>query len=167
MMQDRTSLAAPGPGEATVKTNAVMAYVARDESLHRAARRLTHADVVRIQWLLRIACAGEFIGHGAFGLITKAAWLPYFGVVGIPPSIAYQLMPLIGLVDISMGLLVLVRPVRAALLYMAIWGLATATIRPVSGEPIWEWVERIPNFCVPFAFLYLRGFGKSLADWRR
>ena len=166
-MLNSTSLAAPGYGEPTEESSTALATATGAENLPRVSRRLPRLDVVRIHWLLRIACAGEFIGHGAFGLITKAGWLPYFGVVGIPPSVAYQLMPMIGLVDISVGLLVLVRPVRAALLYMALWGLATATIRPLSGEPIWEWVERFPNFCVPFAFLYLRGFGKSLADWQR
>jgi hypothetical protein len=28
--------------------------------------------------VLRIAAAICFIGHGAFGIITKAGWLPYF-----------------------------------------------------------------------------------------
>jgi hypothetical protein len=26
-----------------------------------------------------------FIGHGAFGIITKAGWLPYFAVVASAP----------------------------------------------------------------------------------
>src|SRR5918998_489993 len=77
-------------------------------------------------WLLRIACGLEFVGHGAFGIITKAAWVPYFELVGIPERWAYRLMPLVGSVDIFLGFLVLLRPVRAALLYMAVWGLWTA-----------------------------------------
>jgi hypothetical protein len=112
-----------------------------------------------IHWLLRIACVCEFVGHGAFGIITKPVWLNYFDVVGIPPSLAYQLMPLIGSIDISLGILVFFTPVRAALLYMAFWGFLTATIRPLAGEPIWEWIERAPNWGVPLALLYLRGFG--------
>jgi len=117
------------------------------------------ADAVRVYWLLRLACAAEFIGHGAFGIITKAAWVPYFGVVGIPPDVAWDLMPLIGSVDIALGVLVgLVRPARALLLYMASWGLLTATIRPLAGEPIWEFVERVPNWAIPLSFLLFRGF---------
>lgn len=38
----------------------------------------------RLLWLLRSAAAMCFIGHGAFGIITKEGWVPYFGVVGIP-----------------------------------------------------------------------------------
>ena len=109
----------------------------------------------RVFWLLRVACAAEFVGHGAFGIITKAAWLPYFAVGGIPPEVAYLLMPIIGAVDISMGVLTALRPIRPALIYMAMWGLMTALLRPVSGEGVWEFVERIPNFSVPFAMLVL------------
>ena len=112
-------------------------------------------------WLLRIACFLEFVGHGAFGVITKAAWVPYFGVVGIPERWAYRLMPVVGSVDIFLGFLVLLRPVRGALLYMAVWGLWTALLRPLAGEPFWETVERAPNYLVPLALLYLRGLLRS------
>src|SRR5947209_3449111 len=87
------------------------------------------ADALRMDWTLRVACTAEFVGHGAFGIMTKAAWVPYFGVVGIPPDLAWKLMPLIGTVDIAIGLLVgFVRPARVLLLYMAVWGFVTATI---------------------------------------
>jgi hypothetical protein len=123
-------------------------------------------DAWRLSWMLRLACAAEFVGHGAFGIITKAAWVPYFGVIGIPPPLAWQLMPVIGTVDITVGLIVgFVKPVRVLLLYMAVWGLLTATIRPLAGEPIWEFVERIPNWAIPLAFLSVRGFGRSRREW--
>jgi hypothetical protein len=126
---------------------------------------LSRASGTQIFWLLRLACAAEFIGHGAFGIITKAVWVPYFGVIGIPEDLAYTLMPVIGTIDISLGLLVLLTPVRAALLYMAFWGFMTATIRPIAGEPIWEFLERAPNWGVPLALLYLRGWGTSVRTW--
>ena len=47
-------------------------------------------------WSLRIGSGLCFIGHGAFGIITKREWLPYFAVVGIPADWAFSLMPLIG-----------------------------------------------------------------------
>ena len=108
----------------------------------------------------------EFVGHGAFGVITKAAWVPYFGVVGIPPELAWKLMPVIGTVDITLGLIVgLFRPARVLLVYMATWGLFTATIRPLAGEPIWEFVERVPNWAIPLAFLLIRGLGRTKREW--
>lgn len=129
-------------------------------------RTVGDADARLLYWLLRVACAAEFVGHGAFGIITKAAWVPYFGVVGIPPEVAWKLMPLVGTVDITIGVLVgIVGPVRVVLLYMAVWGLLTATIRPLAGEPIWEFIERIPNWAIPLAFLWVRGPGRSRREW--
>lgn len=41
-------------------------------------------DVVKtLQWVLLISMAGTYyIGHGAFGIIGKEAWLPYFNLFG-------------------------------------------------------------------------------------
>jgi hypothetical protein len=119
-------------------------------------------DVHLLPWLFRIAVAAEFIGHGAFGMITKAAWVPYFGVFGIPASWAWHLMPVVGTVDIALGILTLCYPVRAVLLYMSFWGLMTATLRPLAGEGVWELLERGYNYGVPFAFLLLAGFPSNL-----
>ena len=47
-------------------------------------------------WILRIAVAGEFIGHGVFGLQAKQGWIPYVTSVGISADTAVTLLPLIG-----------------------------------------------------------------------
>jgi hypothetical protein len=130
-----------------------------------ASGRPARFDAPLLHWILRLACALEFVGHGAFGIITKAAWVPYFGVIGIPEWLAYRLMPAIGTVDVALGALVALRPARAALLYMALWGLITASIRPLAGEPLWEFLERAPNWAVPLAFLYVRGIGRTRREW--
>ena len=31
----------------------------------------------KLYWLLRVGVIGCFIGHGAYGLLTKEAWVPY------------------------------------------------------------------------------------------
>jgi hypothetical protein len=118
-----------------------------------------------LHWILRVAVAACFIGHGAFGVITKAAWLPYFAIFGIPEAWAWKLMPVVGTVDISVGVLTLVQPVRAVILYMAFWGFQTACLRPLAGQGMWELFERAGNYGVPLAFLCLLGAGRSLADW--
>jgi hypothetical protein len=99
-----------------------------------------------------------YIGHGAFGIITKAAWLPYFGFVGIPESIAWKLMPIIGTMDILMGILILLYPVRPLLLWASFWTIWTALLRPFTGEGWWEFLERAGNYGLPIALLYLSGF---------
>jgi hypothetical protein len=106
----------------------------------------------RLAWIFRIAVCMEYVGHGAFGVLTKKAWVPYFGVFGIPEPWAWKLMPILGTFDILLGICVLIRPCRALLLYMSVWGFATALLRPLSGEPVWEAVERAGNFGVPLAF---------------
>jgi hypothetical protein len=156
MIQDVLLSPVPGNG-ATLAAEAVPVSPASAES---TSARLAHT--LTLFWLLRLACVCEYLGHGAFGIITKAAWVPYYGVVGIPESWAYRLMPVTGSVDIFLGFLVLLKPIRAALLYMAVWGLCTALLRPLSGEPFWETIERAPNYLVPAALLYLRGLP---ADW--
>jgi len=135
------------------------------DTTRTAGARLRSARVTTLHWILRLAVAAEFIGHGAFGIRTKAAWLPYFGVAGISAAWAWTLMPIIGVVDIALGVLALLRPMRAVLLYMAFWGLLTACLRPLAGEGIWECLERAGNFGVPGAFLVLAGWGRSHTDW--
>lgn len=112
--------------------------------------------------LLRVGVAGCFIGHGAFGIITKSAWLPYFAVGGVGESLAWKLMPLIGSMDICMGLVALFWPCRALFLWAAMWATWTALLRPLSGEPIWETLERAGNYGVPIAILIVVGLQGTL-----
>jgi hypothetical protein len=115
------------------------------------------ASVPLASWILRAGAAFCFIGHGAFGFITKAAWLPYFAVAGVPQPLAWRLMPVIGAVDVLAGMAVLFAPRRLAIFYMVIWGSWTALLRPLAGEPLWEAVERAGNYGVPLAFLLMAG----------
>ncbi len=110
-----------------------------------------------IPWILRVGVAGCFIGHGAFGVITKAAWVPYFAVGGVSEPWAWRLMPWIGWMDITIGVLALLRPCRALLLWAVIWATWTALLRPLSGEPGWEFWERAGNYGVPLALLAIVG----------
>ena len=118
-----------------------------------------------VRWIFRIAVCAEFVGHGAFGIITKAAWIPYFAVVGIPEWMAWRLMPLVGTVDIAVGILTLVRPMPVVLLYMAVWGAWTALLRPFTAEGWWEFLERAGNYGVPLALLYWSRPGPRLREW--
>src|SRR5690348_13026433 len=86
-----------------------------------------------VVWILRIGVAGCFIGHGVFGIVTKQAWLPYFAVGGVSESAAWRLMPWIGAMDITVGLLALVRPCRALFIWAVIWTVWTALLRPLAG----------------------------------
>ena len=77
------------------------------------------SSVTRTEWCLRIGAAACFIGHGAFGVLTKEAWVQYFAVVGMSRDLAYTLMPIVGMIDIAAGIIVLLSP------------------RPIVSPPIW------------------------------
>lgn len=108
----------------------------------------------------------EFIGHGALGWNHPPAWATYFAVVGIPKEVALSLMPWVGVLDITLALAVLFFPMRAVVLYMAAWGLWTAMLRPLAGEPVWELIERAGNFGALVAW-FLLAKGGSKASWFR
>ena len=124
-------------------------------------------SVRAVYWCLRVAAAACFIGHGAFGIITKAAWVPYFGVVGIPEAWAWKLMPVVGTVDVAAGISVLLSPRPFVLLYMAVWATWTALLRPLSGDSPFEAIERAGNYGVPLALLLLCGWPRDLGAWFR
>ncbi|HEX2861147.1 MAG TPA: hypothetical protein VHN79_05890 [Lacunisphaera sp.] len=100
-----------------------------------------------------------FLGHGTYGILTKAAWVPYFGVVGLPEAWAWRLMPWVGAMDIAIGFLVLVWPCRALFLWAAAWAAWTALLRPLAGQGWPEFFERAGNYGVPVALLAVVGFG--------
>ena len=129
------------------------------------------SGVRTLAWTLRAGAALCFIGHGAFGVVTKQAWVPYFAVVGIGRDAAYHWMPVIGTLDIIFGILTFVQPRVALLVWMTAWALWTASLRPLAGEPFWEALERAGNYGVPFALLLLSetrsGWRSWFAPWRR
>ncbi len=129
--------------------------------------RLAISDSMVTYGVLRAGAALCFIGHGAFGFITKAAWLPYFAVVGIPERWAWRLMPMVGAVDVMAGMAVLFAPRGLPLVYMSVWALWTALLRPLSGESGFEAVERAGNYGVPLALLLLTSMPRSLSGLTR
>lgn len=119
-----------------------------------------------VKWVLRIAIAGEFIGHGVFALQGKEAWITWISLLtGVQTETATQLLLFIGLLDIVVALSILVKPLRGVLLWAAIWGFWTALVRPLVGEPIWDFVERWANWGAPLALLLLYGWPKNWKEW--
>lgn len=142
-------------------------------------------DTKKIEWILRISVAGEFIGHGIFatGLLAerkimlfsspvsipqKAQWAGWIHqLTGIDTALAAQLLFFVGLFDLFVAFLILVKPIRLVLLWSAFWGFWTALVRPLVGEPFWDFVERFANWGAPLTLLMLRGWPRSLREWFR
>jgi uncharacterized membrane protein YphA (DoxX/SURF4 family) len=121
-----------------------------------------------VQWILRLAVAGEFIGHGVFAFQGKVQWIGWISkMTGVDAVMAGQLLWWVGAMDILVALIVLVKPIRIALLWAAVWGFWTALVRPLVGEPIWDFIERWANWGAPLALLLLIGWPKSFKEWFR
>ncbi len=129
----------------------------RDSGSYGSRIRLT-------SWLLRIGVAGTFLGHGLYAVAVRPSWIGYLMAVGLSPEAARQVMPLIGAVDLTVALLVLVRPARGVFLWATCWAFAAALIRPLSGEPFLEFVERAALWAAPLAYLCLNGFPRRFRD---
>lgn len=148
-------------------------------SPHSGNKKVLQAQ---IHWTLRITAALCFIGHGTWGLFTKSGWLPFFASQGIEMEVAWMMQPLIGAFDILMAVILLRKPNRSILIWMFLWALWTAILRPLAGNlekpyqdengawvveireearpdktQTWEFWERAGNWGPPFMLLVMGG----------
>ena len=110
----------------------------------------------KVLWVLRIAVFGEFLGHGVFALMGKAQWIAWVQeLIGVDVATATTFMTIVGVMDILVALIVLFKPIKPVLLWAAFWGFWTALVRPLVGEPIWDFIERWANWGAPLAIYML------------
>ena len=114
------------------------------------------------EWVMRIGIFGSFLGHGMCalggivpGIDFKSGWIPYFTSIGFQASAAETLLPLIGVLDVIVAFVVLLAPFRIVLAWATIWGFWTALLRPIAGQPIWDFVERSANWAAPLALYFI------------
>ena len=70
-----------------------------------------------IEWVLKIAVAGEFIGHGLLAIGGKADWVKWITqMIYVDTSTATTLLLLIGISDLVVAAIVLIKPIRIVLL---------------------------------------------------
>lgn len=114
------------------------------------------------QWLLRVAAAAVFAAHGVEALLGEPLFVDY--LLGLPAGStlgqkwAEALLRLIGGVDLlAAACILLPKPIRLCAAWMALWGLATATLRVVfGGWGAWpETTVRLANGLVPLALWLL------------
>lgn len=110
----------------------------------------------KLEWILRIGVAGEFLGHGVFAITGKADWIKWVQqLTGLDVVMATNFMLVVGIMDVILALIVLYKPIRPILLWMAFWGFWTALVRPLVGMPIWDFIERFANWAAPLALYYV------------
>ncbi len=132
---------------------------------------VTRGRVTVLEWILRLATAGAFTGHGAYGVVLqKPGWYPFFAELGIGSTAVDDraLMAWVGGAEMLLGLSALVLPIPAVLLFMVVWKLGTELVwYPLAGKPAWECVERWANYTAPLALLLVRGWPKTVRAWWR
>ncbi len=115
----------------------------------------------KVEWLLRVGVAGEFIGHGLLAVGGKADWVKWIGqMTHVDAATATTLLMLIGALDVLMALVILYKPIRPLLLWMAFWGFWTALVRPLVGVGWLDFVERSANWAAPLALYYFLSMTK-------
>ena len=132
----------------------------------KTVKKIDTTNYKVIEWILRIALFGEFLGHGVFAIQLKPRFLEMLtAFTGITGVYAQYTMIAIGVFDIIVAILALVYPFRLLLIWASLWGFLTAVARPVAGDPIWDFVERFPNWGVPLALLYVKGLPKKFKEY--
>lgn len=110
----------------------------------------------QVELVLRIGVFGTFLGHGIYALQVHAAWLPLLVTAGFSIEHAKMIMPVIGSFDLFLAFWVLIKPNKYVLFWMVFWAFLTALMRPLSGAPILDFIERASNWAAPLALLILR-----------
>ena len=120
----------------------------------------------KIHWVLRIAVALEFLGHGVFALEGKETWITWIEqVLNVNSVMAAEVLFAVGVMDLLVAAFVLLKPIRIIVLWAFFWGLWTALLRPIVGLPIWDFIERGANWGAPLALLLLLGMPKDKKGW--
>ncbi len=109
----------------------------------------------KIEWILRIGVAGEFIGHGLLAIEGKKDWIGWISqMINVDTATATTLLLIVGIADVVLALIVLVKPIRPLFLWMALWGFWTALVRPLVGLGWLDFIERAANWAAPLALYY-------------
>ena len=113
-------------------------------------------DSKKVYFLLKLSVFGEFLGHGIFAIQGKAQWVGWISqLTGVDSATATTMLLVVGFIDITVAVWILLKPNNIVLSYAIFWGFFTALLRPIVGEPIWDFVERWANWGAPLALMYL------------
>ncbi len=121
-------------------------------------------NLKKVEWILRIAVFGTFLGHGYFALQIKQSWIPYLTNVGFNETTATTLLPIIGIIDIIIAISALVKPVKIALIWGSIWALSAQIAAMFAGKSYWDFIEHFAYWATPLALLMLYGLPKNFKE---
>jgi hypothetical protein len=115
----------------------------------------------KLELIARVGVFGTFLGHGIVAIGVNTKWIPLITAFGLSRSQAIFIMPFIGIMDVMVAVITLFFPIRSILIWASFWAFLTALSRPLSGDPIIEFVERSANWCLPLALLAMQYYPKK------
>tara|TARA_B110000261_G_C12976221_1_gene314551 strand:+ start:214 stop:591 length:378 start_codon:yes stop_codon:yes gene_type:complete len=116
---------------------------------------MKESNLNSIKSTLRLAVFLTFIGHGLLAFYGNESWLIYLETVGFSRETSKTLIVYIGIIDIIVAIIVLVKPNKYVVLWCVLWAFSTALIRPIAGEDILDFVERGANWLAPLALFFI------------
>ena len=116
----------------------------------------------KMEWALRIGVAGEFLGHGLLAVQGKKDWIGWISqLTNVSDPTARTILLIVGISDVLVALIVLVRPINWVLLWAVFWGFWTALVRPLVGGSWLDFIERFANWGAPLALYYFYKMNKE------
>ena len=119
----------------------------------------------KIEWGLRIILAVVFISRAIPAFMGEQEWIGLFTNVGIASDLARMLLILIGISDTLIAILLLVKPIRAIIVWAIIWPIVPAIGTYLSGSSLEFVLIHYGSLVVATVFLlYLRGFPRNVGQ---
>jgi hypothetical protein len=117
-----------------------------------------------LAWIVRFSIAFLLIGHGGLGIwADKKEWFDFFAYFGVSPGAvrSMHLSQSVGWCEVIMGIMVLIKPSGSFLIFVLIWKIGTELLRPLVGQPIYQFIERGGDYVLPLALFWLVGFSRG------
>ncbi|MFI5531769.1 hypothetical protein ACIA8O_24870 [Kitasatospora sp. NPDC051853] len=123
-----------------------------------APRAVSDKTWITAHWAARGGLALLLIGHGGFGAFEDKAFLytffDYFGI-GRAAVQDNNLLVVFGIFEILLGIAVLIKPAKSLVIFILVWKVITELLRPLVGQPWFQFVERVGDYVLPPALLLI------------
>lgn len=105
--------------------------------------------------ILRIGAGICFIGHGMLAIGAKAGFVKLLSTFGIEGVTALTTLTFIGLLDVTIGLFILLKPNKLVLRWAMLWTGLTILAWGIHGDSLMDLFRRVTYLTTPMALLVL------------
>lgn len=117
------------------------------------------------EWVLRIVLAIVFFSRAIPAVTGTQEWIELFTNIGIASGLARMLLFLIGISDTLTATLLLVKPIRAIIIWAIIWPIVPAIGTYLAGSALEFVLVHYGALIIATVFLlYLRGFPRNAGE---